>query len=631
MQNLPPVDATTISPSADVAQTGKQAVPEHAAIKAYIETFTQQQILRITPLNPLSTKEAPPLGDGLTKPTFIDMPLQQGKHQLPDKAVVDVLFNPGKTQITIAQHIPVTTTQANLSNLPSLLEKVMAASPNGFVPVRTSVDVIGQQQNAIEIKLAGQHIALPLQRTQALISPGPAQLTLTTSPQGWVVSLSRDNQQLTLPVSPPIATKLFNSQLGRQALDISALVQQPQKSNVVVADSSRRALLDAINLDKTAQQQFALASSTDARGNGLTNLRPQLVISNNLNGNQIEIKFQPARDVLSRLPVTPQLSAALDALAHTKAPDRPAMTDTTDNKITQLLRDLLPRTDATKPVDLVSLVAKIEQLNRMISAPDSSLNGSILEPLKPLLDAKSAPPVGLLRALLQAPPLVISPTVLMGTPTQPGLVSSLNTLLQLFQFASVAQHDNVKLQTVLDAVNQVIPGKTNSGGANSLLLNELSGFDQSQRMTETLSKVLNQHTTAKLSGSDAGQIQNPMFYALSLPFDPIDKDIELLLEKRVDDDTKDANNGQKAWQLSLRLDVGKYGVVLAKASIREQHLGLHFICDNQPLCQRVDSFSPLLEARLSKLGIQVTFAPSQVGVVPDTLKTQSYHLIETKA
>ena len=165
-------------------------------------------------------------------------------------------------------------------------------------------------------------------------------------------------------------------------------------------------------------------------------------------------------------------------------------------------------------------------------------------------------------------------------------------------------------------------------------MSELSQLEQKHQLMKEIGRLLSGHQTSKLSNAEQMiQGQESFYYNLPSALGGTFKDIELLI-KREDGNKEDlsvAEQGNKTWQLTMKLAVGELGELLTKAKLRADTLELNFYASNETVKIQVLNFLPLLRRKLDSLGIEVSKSQCQLGKIPDTLQQRPYHMFQAKA
>jgi hypothetical protein len=208
--------------------------------------------------------------------------------------------------------------------------------------------------------------------------------------------------------------------------------------------------------------------------------------------------------------------------------------------------------------------------------------------------------VAMLQASLQAKLMIQQPQLLPA-------------LLQSPQFAQILLGSAVKAKTQVN---------------HTKLLQDLARLDPRGNLIGELNKVLSGHSLHKLSSAESSlQNQDSFYYMLPNMFSSQHKDIELMIKREHLPASEKEQDTQQAWQLSMKLDVGKNGDVLAKVKLANNKLDLNLYASNQLLKDKILAYLPYLNKRLESLGLMVN-PKCYVGKIPNTLHKTDYQLVQ---
>jgi hypothetical protein len=108
-------------------------------------------------------------------------------------------------------------------------------------------------------------------------------------------------------------------------------------------------------------------------------------------------------------------------------------------------------------------------------------------------------------------------------------------------------------------------------------------------------------------------------------------DLELLIKRETQEKKKgDKEEGVSSWYLTMKLDVGDEGKMLAKTQLTDNEMKLQLYASTETLKNKALSMLPFLQKRLNALGIEITERSCTIGKVPKQLKSEHYHLFEAK-
>lgn len=218
--------------------------------------------------------------------------------------------------------------------------------------------------------------------------------------------------------------------------------------------------------------------------------------------------------------------------------------------------------------------------------------------------------------------------------SQSGLLNGLVTMLQASLQAKLIAQQPQLLPSLLQSsqLAKLLPnilGKGKPTSGHSKLLQDLGKLDPRGNLIGELNKVLSGHSLHKLSSAETSlQHQDSFYYILPNMFSPQHKDIELIIKREREPCEQQEQQTQQAWQLNMKLDVGKSGDVLAKVKLANNNLDLNLYASNQTLKDTILKYLPHLNKRLESLGLQVK-PKCFLGKIPDSLHKTNYQVVQT--
>jgi len=221
-----------------------------------------------------------------------------------------------------------------------------------------------------------------------------------------------------------------------------------------------------------------------------------------------------------------------------------------------------------------------------------------------------------------------------GVNSQSGLVNGLVAMLQASLQAKLIAQQPQLLSSLLQSsqFTQMLPklmGLSKNAGAQSKILQDLNKLDPRGNLIGDLNKVLSSHSLHKLTASESAlQNQDSFYYTLPNMFSPQSKDIEIVIKREQQAQQNKENNVQQAWQLSMKLDIGKSGEVLAKVKLLKENVDLNLYASNQALKEKILDNLPYLNRRLESLGLSVK-PQCYLGKIPSTLHKTDYQVVQT--
>ena len=230
--------------------------------------------------------------------------------------------------------------------------------------------------------------------------------------------------------------------------------------------------------------------------------------------------------------------------------------------------------------------------------------------------------------LNNAPINALSPTAVSG------FLSGLVTLLQVSLASKLQRQSNKqasKLQDQIpDVIKSIVPNVTSAQSAK--LLNDFRQFDAKHTLSAEVAKMLFSHQHHKLKSIESSlQGQDQLYYALPNMFDKNADDIELVVKRETRESKNPQDNaGSSSWYLTMKLDVGPLGQMLAKTQLKDDEIKLQLYTSTTALKNKAYDMLPFLQRRLAALGIHLTEKSCQLGKIPKQLKTEHYQVFETQ-
>ncbi|MEC8232957.1 MAG: flagellar hook-length control protein FliK, partial [Pseudomonadota bacterium] len=87
---------------------------------------------------------------------------------------------------------------------------------------------------------------------------------------------------------------------------------------------------------------------------------------------------------------------------------------------------------------------------------------------------------------------------------------------------------------------------------------------------------------------------------------------------------------RKLWNVTMKLDIGSTGAVLAKSKIDNDTITLDLYASNDVILKRLADTLPYLKKRLTELGLTVEQSTFQRGHIPESLNTRPHQIFETR-
>ena len=243
------------------------------------------------------------------------------------------------------------------------------------------------------------------------------------------------------------------------------------------------------------------------------------------------------------------------------------------------------------------------------------------------IDAKT------IQALL-ATPLNPPPINAITATAQGGFLSGLVTLLQVSLASKLQRQSNKQASKaqdlVPDLVKSLVPDISKVQSAK--LMQDFRQFDSKHALSGEIAKILSSHQHHKLKSADSSlQGQDQLYYALPNILNPKADDIELLIKRETRErSNNEAETQASSWYLTMKLDVGELGQMLAKTQLQDKEIKLQLFTSSESLKIKALDALPFLQRRLKSLGIELIEKSCQIGKVPKKLQPEHYHLFEAK-
>ncbi|MFQ3248862.1 MAG: hypothetical protein ACI9O6_000666 [Glaciecola sp.] len=308
--------------------------------------------------------------------------------------------------------------------------------------------------------------------------------------------------------------------------------------------------------------------------------------------------------------------------------------DALKNQVQALIKQTSTQT-ATQTQTLTNI------LNALSNEGDIEALGNetqtLLRNIRELLPAATTPTAPIdarsIQQLIGAP-LNNAPINALSPTAASGFLSGLVTLLQVSLATQLQRQSNKqasKLQDQIpDVIKSVVPGiqKTTS----SKLMQDFRQFDAKHTLSAEVAKMLFSHQHHKLKSIESSlQGQDQLYYALPNTFSKNADDIELLVKRETRENKSKPNEaGVSSWYLTMKLDVGPLGQMLAKTQLTEDEIKLQLYTSTTELRNKALDMLPFLQRRLSALGINLTEKSCQLGKIPKQLKSEHYQVFETQ-
>ena len=239
-----------------------------------------------------------------------------------------------------------------------------------------------------------------------------------------------------------------------------------------------------------------------------------------------------------------------------------------------------------------------------------------------------------LQQLISTQALVTTPINLTSPVNASNFVQGLVALVQL-ALAGRAMQRQPGLKTQIDAPDSIVSKTLANMGVTtqpSRVSQDMNQLDGRQQLLSQLKTLLSSHQQNKIANVDS-RIQGPdSFYYILPSLSHHQSPPELLIKREQGgQNNKHAQAGQRSlWNITMKLDIGDSGQVLAKSKIDKSTITLDLYASNDEVLKRIGDTLPYLQKRLTSLGLVVENTSYQRGHIPDTLNSRPHQIFETR-
>ena len=527
--------------------------------------------------------------------------------------------------------------------------------------VQMPVTVVSITPGQVTINAAtlARPVTLPIP-VNADIHPGPEKLTRHTQSGNW----SLNSADLSTPL--PQSTKASISKaLTAHALKSPGLVFENLPPNTVKQLTTQLPKLTT----SLAQPQVGLSfngsqfSATTAVWQPSVKLLANTDIFKGLVPNAPtkvpalpELRIGPAA-LTERPPTLSVTDASLSAIPKTVLPSDAVLNSLPGNQTQHaLLQQQIPQLARKLLADTGSTHQALSQLLGLLKggSPSSPESADVLAKIttqlsdealfsKPAIvpaastdtaPAKPSPFVAQLQAIFAATTLPVTPTTLQSSAPPSNFVAALVSLLQIsFGAKAMSRADSTaKVALQQNIANNSITSNTGPTGAALRAGFDVNSQDKQGQLTTALKTLLANHQATKLTNAEVRLQGQEQFYFI-LPFASQGRQApEVLISRDSEDKSQktkeDAQN--KQWQLTMKLDIGEQGELLAKSKITHNTVSINLYTSTSALLTRVTDTLPFLLRKLESLGLEIEKSSVQRGKIPAHLAERPYQLFETK-
>ena len=239
-----------------------------------------------------------------------------------------------------------------------------------------------------------------------------------------------------------------------------------------------------------------------------------------------------------------------------------------------------------------------------------------------------------IQALLSSPALLATPSTLTSPVAVSSFVQGLVALVQL-ALAGRALQRQPSLKSQIDAPDSIISKTLASVGSNtqpSRVSQDVNQLDGRQQLLAQLKTLLANHQQSKVTQADTRiQGQDAFYYVLPTLSQHSTPPELLIYRENHKQHQHQENSAQRGlWNVTMKLDIGDAGQVLAKSKIDKESISLDLYASNDVMLARIADTLPYLTKRLEGLGLNVENSSYQRGHIPDTLNSRPHHIFETK-
>nr|WP_278347202.1 flagellar hook-length control protein FliK [Alteromonas macleodii] len=239
-----------------------------------------------------------------------------------------------------------------------------------------------------------------------------------------------------------------------------------------------------------------------------------------------------------------------------------------------------------------------------------------------------------LQQLISTQALVTTPINLTSPVNASSFVQGLVALIQL-ALSGRAMQRQPGLKTQIDAPDSIVSKTLANMGVTaqpSRVSQDMNQLDGRQQLLSQLKTLLSSHQQNKIANVD-GRIQGQdSFYYVLPSLSQHQSPPELLIKREQGgQNNKHAQAGQRSvWNITMKLDIGDSGQVLAKSKIDKSTITLDLYASSDEVLKRIGDTLPYLHKRLTSLGLVVENTSYQRGHIPDTLNSRPHQIFETR-
>ena len=239
-----------------------------------------------------------------------------------------------------------------------------------------------------------------------------------------------------------------------------------------------------------------------------------------------------------------------------------------------------------------------------------------------------------LQQLISSQALVTTPINLTSPVNSSSFVQGLVALVQL-ALAGRAMQRQSGLKTQIDAPDSIVSKTLANMGVTtqpSRVSQDMNQLDGRQQLLSQLKTLLSSHQQNKIANVDSRIQGQDSFYYILPSLSQHQSPPELLIKREQGgQNNKHAQAGQRSlWNITMKLDIGDSGQVLAKSKIDKNTITLDLYASSEEVLKRIGDTLPYLHKRLISLGLVVENTSYQRGHIPDTLNSRPHQIFETR-
>ena len=239
-----------------------------------------------------------------------------------------------------------------------------------------------------------------------------------------------------------------------------------------------------------------------------------------------------------------------------------------------------------------------------------------------------------LQQLISTQALVTTPINLTSPVNASSFVQGLVALVQL-ALAGRAMQRQPSLKAQIDAPDSIVSKTLANMGVTaqpSRVSHDMNHLDGRQQLLSQLKTLLSSHQQNKIANVDSRIQGQDSFYYVLPSLSQHHSPPELLIKREQSgQNNKHAQSGQRSlWNITMKLDIGDSGQVLAKSKIDKSTITLDLYASSDEVLKRIGDTLPYLQKRLTSLGLVVENTSYQRGHIPDTLNSRPHQIFETR-